>query len=417
MASKLLIKFEKSRVTSVRCLHQINLAKGSGGRSSYSGLSATVFGATGQIGRAVTNHLAATGTQLVLPFRGEEKRILPLRVMSDLGQMMFRPHSIKDDEAYTKELIQYSNVVLNFIGCNRPFQHYSLEEVNLEWPMRLAQMVKDKGDGTKLIHVTNLGCHQQRARNLSKVLQLQFEAESEMKSIYPDTIIVRSAPVYGKKDSFVNLLTNEKWKDLAVLGALPCLHGAGHDTIVQPVFISDLAKACAMIANEDASRGQIFEFVGKDRFRLSDVVEFLYDLPLLSKPSVCLHDALGPIHRRDSSLTQKAAQTFMDMYFRRQYRPSLLPHFFDLIWKNFGRTTWMSEERFKMLHVTDYLSGEHPGFDDLSIELTDFEQKIWELFYSRVANPAEYHHFNNEKIPRIHDDFRVKTSPMMPAVE
>ena len=43
--------------TSVRCLHQVNIAQGGGGRSSYSGVSATVFGATGHIGRTVTNHL------------------------------------------------------------------------------------------------------------------------------------------------------------------------------------------------------------------------------------------------------------------------------------------------------------------------------------------------------------------------
>ena len=42
---------------SVRCLHQVNIAQGGGGRSSYSGVSATVFGATGHIGRTVTNHL------------------------------------------------------------------------------------------------------------------------------------------------------------------------------------------------------------------------------------------------------------------------------------------------------------------------------------------------------------------------
>ena len=49
---------------------------------------------------------------------------------------------------------------------------------------------------------------------------------------------------------------------MAILGALPCLHGGGKNTTVQPVFISDLAKAISTIAKEEACRGQTFEFVG-----------------------------------------------------------------------------------------------------------------------------------------------------------
>ena len=49
---------------------------------------------------------------------------------------------------------------------------------------------------------------------------------------------------------------------MAILGALPCLHGGGKNTTVQPVFISDLAKAISMVAKEEACRAQTFEFVG-----------------------------------------------------------------------------------------------------------------------------------------------------------
>jgi len=404
MATKLLKKFDKSIGTaSVRCLHQVNIAQGGGGRSSYSGVSATVFGATGHIGRTVTNHLASTGTQLIIPFRGEDKRVLPLKVMSDLGQMMFRPHRINEDEENTRELIQYSNVVLNFVGSDRPFNFYSLEDVNLEWPKNLARMVAEKNDGTKLIHMTNLACHQEKARNISKVLALQYEAECAMKEIYPDTTIVRSAQVYGAKDKYVNLLTNPRWADMAILGALPCLHGGGKNTTVQPVFISDLAKAISTIAKEEACRGQTFEFVGRDRFKLSDMIDYLYELPIHGKEHKHLGDAIGPIDRTEpAKISQQLTRIALDMYFRRQYRPSLLPRFADLVWKHFDRTTWMSEEKFKMIHFNDFLSGEKPGFDDLLIEPTGFEQKIYELFYSATADPSHYIEFNeNKTIPRV----------------
>lgn len=63
--------------------------KGSGGRSSFSGVVATVFGATGFVGRYVVNRLGKMGSQVVVPYRGDEHDHRHLRLMGDLGQMVF----------------------------------------------------------------------------------------------------------------------------------------------------------------------------------------------------------------------------------------------------------------------------------------------------------------------------------------
>lgn len=64
---------------------------GPGNRSSVSGGVATVFGATGFIGRYVVNELARHGTQVVCPYRSVEEKAVPLRQMGDLGQVLMIP--------------------------------------------------------------------------------------------------------------------------------------------------------------------------------------------------------------------------------------------------------------------------------------------------------------------------------------
>ncbi len=67
-----------------------SLAKrGKGGRSSFSGVVATVFGAPGFVGRYVVNKLGRVGSQVVVPYRGDEADYRHLRPMGDLGQILF----------------------------------------------------------------------------------------------------------------------------------------------------------------------------------------------------------------------------------------------------------------------------------------------------------------------------------------
>ena len=63
--------------------------RGTGGRSSFSGKVATVFGATGVMGRILVNRLGKMGTQIIVPNRSDELIARPLKLCGDLGQVLF----------------------------------------------------------------------------------------------------------------------------------------------------------------------------------------------------------------------------------------------------------------------------------------------------------------------------------------
>lgn len=85
------------------------------GRSSVSGVTATVFGATGFLGRYVVNKLGKQGSAVRVPYRGDEVDIRHLKLAGDLGAINFEQVSIRSPGDIEKA-IDGSNVVINLLG-------------------------------------------------------------------------------------------------------------------------------------------------------------------------------------------------------------------------------------------------------------------------------------------------------------
>uniref|UniRef100_UPI00005232AA NADH dehydrogenase [ubiquinone] 1 alpha subcomplex subunit 9, mitochondrial isoform X2 n=1 Tax=Ciona intestinalis TaxID=7719 RepID=UPI00005232AA len=355
-----------------RGVHDSYLPSGRGGRSSFSGVVATVFGPTGFIGLSVVNHLAAIGSSLVLPYRGTFERVQRHKLMSDLGQMHVREmfnSNASDDRV--RELIEHSNVVVNLIGSTKPYRFYSMEEVNVTWPTRLAQLVAEKNDGTRLIHLSRLNCHSDEARKHSEILKQNFEAEQNLKEIYPGSTIVRCSSVHGKYDKFTTFWLSPRWVSLGMLGSQPLMYEGGESTIIQPVCVSDVAEGVARLARHPDAPGQTFEFVGPDRFTLNEFLEYVYN---------CLGrdyypgNSLGSMDRKDSNILQQVVQTYMDYYFWKMDKPRIRPRFLDrLTRENSARGMWMTRDFFNMMQTTDRTTGA-PGLLELGISPVAYEE-------------------------------------------
>ena len=132
--------------------------KGTGGRSSYSGITAAVFGSTGFLGRYVVNHLAKNGSRVLVPTRCSENHRQHLKPMGDLGQIVQFDYSMRDDEAI-KYAVERANVVINMVGREWETRNFSFEDVHRDFPRRLAEACKESSSVKRLIHVSALGIH------------------------------------------------------------------------------------------------------------------------------------------------------------------------------------------------------------------------------------------------------------------
>ena len=123
-----------------------------GGRSSLGGYTATVFGATGFLGRYIVNRLARQGCLVVVPFR-EDMAKRHLKVTGDLGRVNFMEFDLRNTQSI-EESVRHSDIVFNLIGRKYPTKNFSYRDVHVEGTERIVEAVA-KYDTDRYIHVSS----------------------------------------------------------------------------------------------------------------------------------------------------------------------------------------------------------------------------------------------------------------------
>jgi NADH dehydrogenase (ubiquinone) 1 alpha subcomplex subunit 9 len=123
-----------------------------GGRSSLGGYTATVFGATGFLGRYIVNRLARQGCMVVVPYR-EEMAKRHLKVTGDLGRVNFFEFDLRNTQSI-EESVRHSDIVFNLIGRSYPTKNFSYRDVHVEGTERIAEAVA-KYDVDRFIQVSS----------------------------------------------------------------------------------------------------------------------------------------------------------------------------------------------------------------------------------------------------------------------
>ncbi|TFJ86378.1 hypothetical protein NSK_002586 [Nannochloropsis salina CCMP1776] len=271
---------------------------GPGGRSSVAGITASLFGGTGFLGKYLQFELGKTGFRLYLANRGDEQDVRAYKVAFDLGQWASVPYSLRDEDS-VKRVLEGSDIAINCIGKYYDTKHlvphrdasgklsnvnFSLEEVHIEAPAKLAELAKSVGV-SHFLHVSALGADKDSS---VRWLATKGQGEEALKSVFPRATIVRPGRLFGPEDRLLNWFA----QNAASFGVIPLFNSG--NALLQPTYASDVVDAMVKIIEDPEDyEGKTFELAGEHNFTWRELMDFTFDITYQKPRVVDLPLAVG----------------------------------------------------------------------------------------------------------------------------
>lgn len=211
---------------------------------------ATIFGGSGFVGRYITQRMARAGWRVRVAVRRPNEAIF-VRPYGAVGQVEPILANIRD-EASTAAAIDGADVVINCVGILSQTSRQKFDAVQGEGAGRIARLAAAAGVA-RFIHISALGAD---ATSGSDYARTKAEGEALVMKHFPGASILRPSIVFGPEDQFFNRFA-------AMTRLTPILPIVGANTRFQPVYVDDVAKAAATLAQGNGKQG-VYELGGPD---------------------------------------------------------------------------------------------------------------------------------------------------------
>lgn len=248
--------------------------RGTGGRASFNGITATVFNGNGFVSRSLIARLGKTGTQIVIGYRGASYDEEKLKICGDLGQIYFSHYNMKDEQSLY-EAMEHSNVVINTTGKIQETRNFPFNEVHVEGPRRMARIAREIGV-KKFIHFSSMNVSPNPTpwclKKGSQFLKSKYHGELAVREEFPDAIIFRPADILGEADDFVNHFTLlQRCRYTRKLPIWDYYDGVEK----QPVWINDVVSGVERAILDDSANGKTFQAIGPYRYDFYELIEYI----------------------------------------------------------------------------------------------------------------------------------------------
>jgi len=218
----------------------------------------TIYGGSGFVGRYIARRMAKDGWRVRVAVRRPNEAGF-VRTYGSVGQVEPILCNIRDD-ASVAAAMQGADAVINCVGVLNEVGKNKFDAVQHEGAERIARLASAAGIA-RLVHFSAIGAD---TESDSKYAWSKGLGEAGVTEHFADAIILRPSVIFGPEDDFFN-----RFASLSRFG--PVLNIAGGDTLFQPIYVDDVAKAAVAAAKGEVDAGT-YELGGPEVASLRDLV-------------------------------------------------------------------------------------------------------------------------------------------------
>ncbi|WP_104491170.1 complex I NDUFA9 subunit family protein [Paracoccus denitrificans] len=219
----------------------------------------TIYGGSGFLGRQIARTMAAQGWRIRVAVRRPNEAGV-VRTYGAPGQVEPVPCNVRDDLSVTACMAD-ADAVINCVGIMVREGKNTFDAIHEEAAGRIARIAAETGV-KRFVHVSAIGADPDSA---SRYAASKGRGEAAVLAHRPDAMILRPSVIFGPDDHFYNRIAS-----MTRLG--PILFVPGANTLMQPVYVEDVARAAAMGAEGTAQPG-IYELGGPDVLTMREVAQ------------------------------------------------------------------------------------------------------------------------------------------------
>ena len=229
---------------------------------NLSGKTITLIGGTGFVGRALAEKLLSADARVIVLARNAE-RAKRQKTGGAIGQLTAVPGNALNDEDLLS-VIAPADIVINLVGILAPSGRQTFSALQAELPGRIARMATETGTAS-VVHVSALGAD---LKSPSVYARTKAEGERALLRQFAQATVLQPSIIFGPGDSFFN-----RFGQMAMLApALPLIGGG--TSLMQPVYVGDVADAVLAALTTEEARGQIYQLGGPQTYSFAELMRF-----------------------------------------------------------------------------------------------------------------------------------------------
>ncbi len=224
----------------------------------------TIYGGSGFVGRYIARRMARQGWRVRVAVRNPNDAGF-VRTYGVVGQVEPVFCNIRDD-ASVASVMYDCDAVVNCVGILAEKGKNRFDVVQAEGPERIARIAAEQGVA-RMVQISAIGADADSDSDYARTKAL---GEENVLKHMPDAVILRPSLIFGPEDGLFN-----RFAGMARMG--PILPIAGGDTLFQPVYVDDVAKAAEMGVIGTAAPG-IYELGGPEVATMRDLMHRMLEV-------------------------------------------------------------------------------------------------------------------------------------------